>query len=362
MKTVVRTTTWPEDFYHQAYQGAKKYYNLGKEGYEKAYEVAMKATLEQANAEDWSNEFRQVCDWIYALKKTEEIYLSRPFQPWTLQDFCLINSWLTRLTAIHPGTFREEYSHWELRIPDRHEKPYLDLLEVKYHLQMTVGYHEYCDAPSDNHPWILAILNLVEHLLPKLPETALQELAQLGVAHYLGRRLTDEEQAYLKRAFVLFPPPQSIPALLEDVLQPINHYMLRLDEVPNRQELATSIGAILHYELVRIHPFEEAHKRLGRLCMNSMRMQEGGDPLYFRDEASYRRALMYSLYTSSCDPFCKFVASIAHPPKVKNCCTYCDKDLDSPKRCGNCKKALYCNRHCQHLDWQRHKQVCTGGK
>ena len=46
------------------------------------------------------------------------------------------------------------------------------------------------------------------------------------------------------------------------------------------------------------------------------------------------------------------------PENMEHACQCCHKSGENLMFCGNCKNARYCDRECQRIDWERHKEVC----
>eukprot|EP01114_Cavostelium_apophysatum_P023182 TRINITY_DN8656_c0_g1_i1.p1 TRINITY_DN8656_c0_g1~~TRINITY_DN8656_c0_g1_i1.p1 ORF type:complete len:274 (-),score=19.54 TRINITY_DN8656_c0_g1_i1:126-947(-) len=56
--------------------------------------------------------------------------------------------------------------------------------------------------------------------------------------------------------------------------------------------------------------------------------------------------------------------AFSNPPKENlqkklSSCKYCSKLGEDLKKCGKCRKAVYCSRECQVKDWSVHKRTCT---
>ena len=46
------------------------------------------------------------------------------------------------------------------------------------------------------------------------------------------------------------------------------------------------------------------------------------------------------------------------PENLEHACTRCHKGGEKLLSCGKCRHALYCDRECQRMDWERHKTEC----
>ena len=46
------------------------------------------------------------------------------------------------------------------------------------------------------------------------------------------------------------------------------------------------------------------------------------------------------------------------PDNIEHACNRCQKGGENLLKCSKCLHALYCNRECQRMDWERHKDEC----
>ena len=47
------------------------------------------------------------------------------------------------------------------------------------------------------------------------------------------------------------------------------------------------------------------------------------------------------------------------PENLDHACTHCHKSGEKLMFCAKCKNAMYCDRECQRIDWEKHKKDCT---
>lgn len=44
--------------------------------------------------------------------------------------------------------------------------------------------------------------------------------------------------------------------------------------------------------------------------------------------------------------------------ETRKTCVLCSKKMGKARYCGGCKSVCYCDKNCQKLDWENHKNIC----
>jgi len=290
-------------------------------------------------------------DWISAVQKTEKTLLIKPFATWTIEDLKQISLWLTQSSCKNAGKIRTEDAHWPLRQLKHGEEEHLKKLSTKK--------FQHALNPSSTSP------------------------------------LTKDEDTYLSQTLYSFPSGEEVERELRNALTATQNKAAALSQLPfeRSQQEAISLGCSFHIDIVRIHPFSEGAKRLGRLCMYIIHAQHGIKP-YFARPDEYVISLVESLQKRSPKPFDDYFGSslgeelpssdvssilkralqLSQSTSNKPCtssntqsaekslsatCASCHKNIESPKCCGRCRNVHYCNRDCQLEHWKNgHKQEC----
>ena len=232
-------TGWPGYFYDNVYQGAP--YNFELEDKLERYKknaTAPDCTKAKADQSLLTEKSRVVYDWIYALEWSKTHLLSKPFVTWTVQDLDELNRCLTRLSIDAPGTHRTLTALWPLCTPSAHEQFILTRIKNR-------GYVE-----------------------------------------------NAAEQEFLDRTNFIFPEPNLIPLLLESALRATQTFLA--DEAQNVEEIIKT-AAYFHFELIRIHAWNEGNKRTARLAMNILLAQYRLMPITFENEKEYIQTLFKCL-------------------------------------------------------------------
>lgn len=354
-------TSWEQhrSIYDNAYQGARYDYSLGSEV---CNEYLRSCSSEEKNV---------IVDWIYAVTQAEKKLLTKPFETWTFEDLATLSAWLTRSTCPQPGSLRTNGVKWLLRKVTTEESKRLDVLASRK---------------------LLSSHSQEEQEKFKKDPVVIQNPSLLT-------RLTPQEEKYLKQSVYTFPIGDAIEEGMRAALKAAQEESRRLSKLTwlDRQKAALKLGCTFHVDIVRIHPFTEGSKRLGRLCMFIIHAQNGLNHACIEDAQAYKNALQECLKEGTSKPFERFfceafeksdqqlkaIASLAGnervlnpqafgsffqnifkaPPKTTEpltlSCANCKKQNTDLKRCGGCKKVFYCNAACQSNHWKtEHKQIC----
>lgn len=327
-------TDWKQNpsIYNNAYQGAQ-------------YDFSDKKAYEHHLAGAQKEEQGTIKDWVYAAQQVETTFLNKPFETWTLEDIQQISAWLNRSTVDKPGVLRVQAAAWFFRDLDNEEAVHIDQLATRMNL-------------SSETQEAIAMLRS-NPLLQKNP--------------MLLQPLTSDEKALLKRSAYIFPLGSAIGEELHASLRATQKRLSALKSLSweQRQQEALSLGCTFHYDIVRIHPFIEGSKRLGRLCMFIIHAQNGIRPLTIENAEEYKQSLIDCLATSSPKPFEKYFRETLNSKESQkltqdvplSLCAYCGKKGKELQRCGRCKTVYYCDRDCQTKDWKAgHKSTCTSAK
>ncbi len=347
-------TKWPNITYDAAYQGASHNFSQEPEKIAALLATALNiSTRDQAKAEGLNEEVRIILDWFYALYKSRTSLLNKPFERWTIDDIKMLSSWLTRLDpqVPEPGAFRVDEATWQIReeICTKEWSYIVFLLKRKEVTATPASLAEYRNSPE----------------VQKFPT--------------LLNPLTDDEKALLKNSIYLFTPVEAIEKELQAALEEAQNAVIAIKNLPwqERQNKVLSISSKFHYDIVRVHPFPEGSKRLGRLCLYLIDAQHGIRPVHFTDAILHKSALTSCLQKNSHAPFESFIRAcygLEHrredlEPVATSAssstkwCHFCGNRGDDLKICSGCKKFYYCNRDCQGQDWNAgHKQECTKQK
>lgn len=328
--------TWSIEISDYAYQGAHYNYSFTPRILEKKKREALIADRVYAEMREWKEPEKVIADWIYALQMVEQSLLTKPFTTWNIEDIAAISSWLTRLTTENPGVFRDELAVWWTKNLSQAEK----------------------------------------------------EASQLRAFAHFAK--TGKHQS--SPDFILFTEPSDI---VDDLQKTLTAVQIELEAITDRdfeeqQRKAFDIGCKMHFEIVRIHPFKEASKRLGRMLMYIIHAQYGIKSISLDNAAGYIQSLILSLQNDSSTAFINFYKgeidqlesvarmiagmgiNLAQPikieqPKVsqqakliapKFTCAFCKKPGNM--RCARCKEVHYCSQDCQQNHWAaRHKFNCV---
>ncbi len=342
-------TKWPNITYDAAYQGAS--HNFSQEPEKIAALLATTlniSTRDQAKAEGLNEEMCVILGWFYALYRSRTTLLAKPFESWTITDIKNLSSWLTRLDpeVSEPGAFRVDEATWQIR-------------------------EEICTKE-----WSYIVFLLKRKEVTATPQSLEKFRNSLEVQKFptLLNPLTDEEKALLKNSIYLFTPIETIEKELQAALEEAQNAVIAIKNLPwqERQNKVLSISSKFHYDIVRVHPFQEGSKRLGRLCLYLINAQHGIRPVHFTDAIRHKSALVACLKRNSHAPFESFIRAcygLEHeqeerePVATSTWCHFCGNRGEDLKICSGCKKFYYCNKDCQKQDWNAgHKQECAQQK
>lgn len=347
-------TKFPDCIYDGAFQGATYNFSENKKRFLQTGILASTLTREKARQEKLNEEGCVIFDWFFALQKCEATLLQKPCVTWTINNLKELSSWLTRLDygpngVDVPGTFRTKGSVWQI-------KENVSTLEFSYANQLQLR-KEHTYSAQALEQW------RASEQYKALPPQA---------RAILEEPLTDEEEEKLCTIIHSFPVPETIEAELTDALKSMQQAMKKIADLSlqERQEKVLSLSAKFHYDIVRIHPFKEGSKRLGRLCMYLINAQHGIAPVHFTDGKAYLRALMKSLQLRSSAPFENHIRKVYDLPHEEDVaaasvrmCTFCGQQPEKLLACSHCKSVQYCSAQCQAQDWKAgHKSSCTAKK
>lgn len=355
-------TDWSNNtsIYDNAYQGATYDYSVSSK---EAFENTLK-TLPQE--EQWV-----IQDWIYAVKQVEKSLLKKPFETWTFDDISQLAAWLLRSSHKDPRTIRTEPVRWTFRKISKEETEKFDTLLFRKVVNTPSG-SKYIGNPQER------------------PNALLQPL-------------TAQEEAYLHETVYVFPLGDDVKKELIEAFESLKQELAKARALPweQRQQKAFSLGCQFHFDIIRVHPFKAAAKRLGRLGMFIIHSQNGIMPLCVINAEAYTQSLLASLKEGTHRPFEKFykthvdrydnllksTAQAAGPQKrisaeehlrlmllnfaaheqstdqtslaSSSSCASCGKQ-DPKQRCSICKAVYYCGQECQTKDWKAgHKKQCA---
>jgi hypothetical protein len=372
-------TKWPLFLYSEPFPGSVGN-PLAMQAYVDALvKKASTITKEVADAQKLEEVERVRLDWVYALHNIEKKLLQKPFETFTVEDICSIASWLTRLTAQHPGVYRTHELKWPIRRISREEQERIDRIDA-------------------------------------LPE----------------KDIGKEDAEFYQSCFVHFCSSQDIAAEMQEFVAGTAELIayLRTKNFERSQHLAAVLNsaAFIHYTAVRIHAFEEGSKRLGRALMYIFLAQHGIEPITFYDSQLHGDKLIEVLTGNDKDAFKNYVcemfvlsvkmrrnplylvilkelmsqqlsgpelmvAMLNHPlqksheskqsaepashapvdrsalktkPATSKSCLQCGKSSATAPSlklllCSRCKAVTYCSADCQKKHWLQHKIQCNKG-
>lgn len=364
-------TEWPDYLYGEAFPGATFPQPISRETMVAYQQRALTMTLRQAEISRLDETMRVELDWVFALIESQKELIRKPVEEWTIKDICNLSSWLTRLTAKQPGAFRKEPVFWNLRELSPKEEVRLATLASR-----------------------------------SFEELSAEEKELLACSTYQFIRHDDIERAL--QGTLEFIASQLKEALTLPVKERAHRYL--------------GIGSSVHFEIVKIHPFQEGSKRLGRMMMYIIWAQRGLAPVPFFDpsyvdslmEALQRGHALFLNYVAkryylffilrACPSYYTIINDVSreaasengdfrkillnHPlvraymqetnrsrtlelagagdrqaGGVEKNCHYCQKCPPKEKpfqKCSSCKNVVYCSRGCQAADWkQSHKEHCV---
>ncbi len=217
------TKTWPPSFYDEPWNGAERMAHT----HEELLALRKKAT----NSKKDSPEIASLSlpekihlDWIFTLNSTENHLMSKPFETWDRNDIRLIAYLLGRLSLEKPGTYRTCETGIAIIPPDEATK-------IRFEKALRID---------------------VE-------------------------KRTEEEHALVQEYFLLYPPCDQAEQLIGEALAQTQAQLklaLAEPDPETRRHAIIAVAVRIHFELVRISPFEDCsasvdnlHKRLGRLVM-----------------------------------------------------------------------------------------------
>ena len=238
-ETKAPLTQWPGYFYDNVYQGAP--YNFELNGTLERYKknaTAADCTKTRADCSSLSEKSRVTYDWIYALEWSKVHLLIKPFATWTVQDLDDLNKCLTRLSTDTPGLHRTLTALWPLYTPAADEQLILSRIKER------------------------------------------------------GFIKTKEEQELLHKTTFVFPEPNLIPMFLESALLVTKRFIA--PDGHNVEEIIRA-AAYFHFELIRIHAWNEGNKRTARLAMNILLAQCNLMPVTFEQGEEYVQILLKCL-------------------------------------------------------------------
>jgi len=110
----------------------------------------------------------------------------------------------------------------------------------------------------------------------------------------------------------------AVPAELDKVMKTTRHSLRSFDENPEAEEYeigAIRLGAWLHAEIVRIHPFEDGNGRSSRLMLNWVLLRLGMQPVVFEAvKEEYRDCLNHYYRSGDLEPLVDICIRLATDP------------------------------------------------
>lgn len=222
---------WPPYVYYESFPSAIGDPNEPRVNIAFIVRQALEITRQEADRIDLGEMERVKLDWVYALYQVEKQFLRKPLEALTVEDISLLSSWITRLTAKHPGAFRTQEAKWNLKEFSKEEKDRLEKIQAK--------------RPEDR---------------------------------------SDQELDFASACYLIFPNPDTIEDHLKNFLQAIRTLASAVKQAQTRTDrflLALDLSIFAHTTPVSIHPYEEGSKRLGRMLMFIYLAQNGIEPVSF---------------------------------------------------------------------------------
>lgn len=238
-------------------------------------------------------------DWIHGLNLIETEYLGKGDM--TVEDIKRTNAALSRLTVSRPGEYRTRGAYWLKHLIPQEEVIFLHFVEHNLDILLNEGRFEYSTHVFSYDPArhtvskkdILDLLHfydtnrdlLVEMQEPHkkfdftIVEAWIEE--QKGSPWYMPGYV-DFNAWRMKRTHE-FPHFNNIPVLLSNALQQARFF-----------EHPIARAAYVWFEIVRIHPWDGANKRTGRLCAAKILLDHGYLPplITQEDEQEYKQILI----------------------------------------------------------------------
>lgn len=355
-------TSWPKFLYGEPFPSSVGNPDEAQHRIDNGIREALTTTRETADRTNLSEFERVRIDWTYALHQSEKELLKKPFEKFTIADVKALASWLTRLTAEHPGAYRKDQARWQLKSSFTKEEE--------------------------------------------------QRLAEVNVKEQTA--VTEEDRAFVRSCFFYFVQPSDIQTCLEMLLKDVGELTSKIKRSQLKGEDRTvmflQVACIINVQTVKIHAFEEGSKRLGRLLMYIYLAQQGIEPITFYNTQEYVDQLIAALtseagvfrsYLQNCHATCTELRSNpsyytmlgdiltqgsytngsslmellrSHPLHTSfleqrtasssaDACATCSRKAAKESggkllACSQCKTTRYCSQECQKSHWPTHKTSC----
>jgi len=245
--------SWPASLYDQAWPGATYVLSSDAAKFEQVKASTGSLTKTKAEKQEWPvdlccPEQATVYDWVHALVETEKTILSKPFETWQVADLQLLGACLLRLSS-SSGSFRTFPKERPTRVVTEEDWTMVELIEQK--------------------PW---------------------------------SELSDNEKKCVSEHYQTFlhssvPMPNLIQSALESALQRIHNVLVLAKSETNQQKQCYSIIAAVEAQLGigSIHPFEDGTRRLVRLIMATILVQNGIPVVNYCDSSKYQKQTLESV-------------------------------------------------------------------
>ncbi len=263
-------------------------------------------------------------EWINALNYIETHLQAKDSSVPTVHEIKKINYYATRLTSEIPGEFRQGDKQWPLGTPTLEEFIFFQTMDgTIFRKKLFNGEHYITYNPKTTDIPIEGIKALLEHYKnDNLCETAARHHTDAATAALLVSRpinpdivyswLAEQEGSkectinfdeWRKRRIHIFPSFKIAPVLLSKFLHDL--------QMSSHSPVIKAI--LIWLEIVRIHPFEDAHKRTGKLAASRILLQNGYlPPLITREDAEEYKELLKKALRTSDEPvaFVQFIVRL----------------------------------------------------
>jgi prophage maintenance system killer protein len=289
----------PQYVYENVNQGTKHTWSV--EHFKKLKKAVHKLTEKKLhqkypNDKDYTKTAEEY-DWIYCLNCIEENYLKKPIKL-SIADIQKINGHLSRLVVGNDGAFREKYFQWSKRT----------ITDTEHFFYSYLGAHK-DTIRQGTDPYLHYTKNESGELTNHI---AIQEILELLTDYKLNPQVIHSPYKFeLKPIEVLtwYEELAKFPNHKPDTIDILPWQLVRYHFFPASEvivpELTTTFKKIdltspveaaarLWYEIVRIHPWEEANKRTGKVLASLILLKNGYLPplITAEHEKEYLQSLM----------------------------------------------------------------------
>lgn len=269
-------------------------------------------------------EAAEAYDWIHCLNLIERKYLSLPYITLEAHHLQEINGALTRLTSKNPGAWRTQSMKWDMKEFSPAEHILFQYIDQQDAASLLSGRDRFLrfDPETAEVP-VEDIARLLQHfddIAKQLEDFSLKgrrlpaQIIKSGTIdmNELQEWVKEQEHIRKKNPNALnikywveqrihrFPDPELLPIEIANLLRGIKmspyHPVIK--------------AAIAWYEIVRIHPWNEAHKRTGKVIASLILLQNGYlPPLITKEDAKEFVGLMLHGFRQPKGhiPFIKFI-------------------------------------------------------